>query len=450
MIRTRDVLWKVRDPVAGDASAAAYTSLPTTAVWGELTIGDTYSNFTGLHAFNDTPVAGKTTGLWVFSREDAQFFDIAPEFENYPSTFHWSRGLGWRGWLITNADPQALWRYDGLNFQEIGFLLEAPQFDDMSARVQAIANNSQRLFTLSHSVIAALVENDQSWLCSTQEVRIGQSMHWIIHTEHLLKLAHTAHAMFFFGNTLYVGGNISRVNETVSMACGYRLTQPTLGTPSHVSAGDLRFTGTFVTPWWDGGYPDSNKALRTLLLRVQGMDATHTVKVEIQIDEDAAASWTNLQTFNSDGVKTISIETQANTKKAAKRCRLRFTLAAGSSATAPRAYPTTSPLVKLPFILHTSLLPTRQHSLELKVLVADNLPTLAGMELQTAAQLNTIMKGYITNATFPITITEDLDGDGAINTYRVVLNDDPQVETFESPERGRVTVYNLTAVEVPV
>ena len=81
-----------------------------------------------------------------------------------------------------------------------------------------------------------------------------------------------------------------------------------------------------------------------------------------------------------------------------------MSLNAGSSATAPRTYPTTSPKIKLPFILHTSVLPTRHNELEFKVLVADGLPILAGIEHQTAAQLLTILNGDIDNATFPITI----------------------------------------------
>ena len=446
-IRVREVAWKVRNPVAGDNSSAAYAADPTVS-WAELAVGDTYTNFTGLHAFNDTPVAGKENGLWVFSRNDTQFFDIAPEYETYRSTFHWSRAVAWRSWLYTNADPQALWRYDGVNMQEIGFLLSAPQFDDITARVLALGHNSMRLFALVDTTAANNSVDEKTWLCSIQEIRIGPTMHWVIHTEHQLTLGDVNQALCFDSNTLYAGGTIRRAVETKSMAAVYRLVQPTLGTPSHGRSQDLRFSGTLITPYWDGGYPDANKALRQLIQRLSDMSATETVKTEIQINEDTA--WTNLQTFNASGIKTISIETQADTKKAAFRCRFRLTLAAGSSTTAPRTYPTTSPKVKLPFILHTSLMPTRNNEIELKVLVADNLPTLSGVETQTAAQLLDIINGYIDNATFPVTLEEDLDGNGTIKSYRIVINAVTQTEQFESPERGRVFVYTIQAVEVPV
>ena len=447
MLRIRDIVWKVRNPSSGDNSSAAYGADPTVS-FAELAVGDTYSNFTGLHAVIDTPIVGKENGLWVYSRADTQFFDIAPEYENYYSTFHWSRALAWRGWLYTNADPQALWRYDGVNLQEVGFLLDAPQFDDMTARVLAVGQNSQRMFVLADSTATDNSVSEQTWLCSVQEVRIGPSLHWIIHTEHALTMGDVTQALYFDTNTLYAGGTILRAGQTKSMACAYRLIQPTVGTPAHGRSQDLRFTGTIITPWWDGGYPDSNKALRQLILRLDGLTATETVKVDIQIDEDT--TWTTLQTFTSNGIKTLSIETQADTKKSAKRCRFRFTLSAGTATTTPRTYPTTSPKIKLPFILHTSLMPTRQSELEFKVLIGDDLPTLGGRELETAAQLLSVMNGYINDATFPITITEDIDGDGTITTYRAVINEVNQTEDFESPERGRMFVYTIKAIEVPV
>ena len=469
-VKVRNGLWKARSAnTTLDPQRLAYTTdgrnlADGGIVWTELTqdLGSLNTGiFTGLFAFNDLPVAGTYNGLWILDRAGLNtiaattgVFDVAPEYSLSYDSFNFSRATGFNGWLYVRVAPQGLKRYDGVNFQDISNLLAAPQFDDMTSRVLAINHDTRHLYALLDTIQSDNTATEVTWFASMEELRIGDATTWIVHTLHSLSLGGVTAALHLYNDTttpstIFAGGSVRRATLSANHAMAYRMAIPTLGTPAHSRSFNLRFTGNGVTPWWDGGYPDERKALRRLAIRLVDTSVTSTVKVEMQIDEDT--SWTTLQTIsNSDGLTNISIETQAATKKSARRVRFRVTLNAGTSTTQPRTLPTTSPKVKLPMVLHTTPMWSRDDELEFSIEVADNLPILSGMETTAPQDLLSILNGYIDNQTFPLTLTEDLDGDGTVTTYRIVVTDVEQTMTFRSAERGRVWLYRIRAFEVPI
>jgi hypothetical protein len=453
-VKVRDVIWKARnsDTVASVVGSGAGGAINGGAGWTEIVISDTNQNFTNLIPFSDVPIPCKADGFFVFDRSEsvASFFDVSTEFLQHASDNNFKVALAWRGWLYMSVLEHAIMRYDGVNFQEVGFLVEYPQFDDFSGKVLAFASDARHLYVMVDTLDADYATTETTFLLSLQEVRIGDSVTWIAHTEHELALGGTTMAMIPFSNNLFVGAARKPTLGTTEGAHCYRIGLPTRGVPSHSRSFDLRHTATFVTPWWDGGYPDLLKAIRTLQIRMpDAVPGDQSVNIKGMIDSDT--DWTNITTVTSAGFQTLSIETLAATLKSARRIRFQFTLNAGSAVDTPRAFPTAGPIIRLPIVLHTTPMPQQDDEITMQILVAENLPILTGaLETVSPASLLTKLNAYKDSATFPLTLKEDLDRDGTVISRRVVITQVAERRQFDHSVYGHAWVYQLTCVEVPV
>ena len=343
---------------------------------------------------------GKEDGFYVYEVLDGnRFTNRFAEAELFSSSSNFSRGTMYHGYFFTIAGETGLLRFDGQYWQNMGFLLQSPGFEQFGGRALALGTDGQYLYAIVGDLIASSVVTKTMWLMAIHEVEQGV---WATHpmanwvgrealdiTVHKSSGADNRH---LYIPTMMVGDNHD-------FAAVFRMTLPSnTNTPRLSTDQENTLSGTFVTSWWDGNRPQVEKSFNKFTLLSEDLSGNLHVTVAYEADDDGA--FTNINSsdsiFNTSPSETIS----ANAGITFRRIRFRFTLTTNAL--------TTSPVIK-GFVAHFSWRPSRLKQWTLVAEVERNMRNLQGVRnpLPPAKMLSQL--STLKDEVSPITM-EDIDG----------------------------------------
>ena len=197
-------------------------------------------------------------------------------------------------------------------------------------------------------------------------------------------------------------------------------------------------TGLGVRPWWDAGLPDRDKWFTRTKEWVEGVDATHTVKLEYQLDLDSAP-WVTVATWNSgsDGQRVGTLNVSG------KRIRFRDTLTASNNLD--------SPIVRN-FVAYARPHTQRLALIQFTVKAASGLRMLSGRQDPLSVAT---LKGRLEAArdsTTGFTLSRRISPQADIESWvvSVLPGGFQEVEVYDHDKKGKVLAYSITALEAKV
>lgn len=447
-VACRNRLWGVKN--ANTISSSIDVTTPT---WTDYTdLGTNARKIFNVFAVNDVLVVGKEDGMWVYNRADF-FEDATPEFGYTAHPDNFRRGITWAGWLYLRTRRGVL-RYNGSEIQDVGADFTGPQISDFSGRCKVFAIDDTQGYVLMDTPNTDVSLTKDSWLLSFEDT--GQNLR--LHTLHQhtdgadLQAAATFYSLvsetatsgagtsLFVSGRIYMGTSPAGLGSVICYGTHVHTHQLTARqvAPTRDLAPNLSATGSLITPYWDGGFPDSIKTGIKLTFRTDGtLGASQTVTVSYEIDEDS--SYTTLgSAVTTVGLQSLYFSTAALAKRKFKRIRFKFALATNSA--------TAGPIVIMPVVLHTVFRPTRLKHYEFFVIVADNLPLVGGgTDDALGADLLTALDGYLDD-TWPSTLKEDEDNDGTATSHTIFVDDVARYKLIAlNDDREPVWVYRVVA-----
>ncbi len=395
--------------------------------WGSaLDIGLNDAGITNVHPMGNSIAVGKQDGLYLHLTLDGnRLANIYPGASQLVDANNFSRGITYHGWFYTVSTELGIVRTDGIHWQTLNDIIQAPGFSDFGSRVRGFGTDGRLLFLLVEDLAAASISKT-CWLLAVEERKEG----WRTHTLGQVQLT-DATDMFVFKPT---GGSYRSLfivgSTTTGYTAAYRLAFPVRTTTprllSGVSDAEFNLTSTgsggvyenyFVTSYWDGNRPSVQKVAHSLDLISEGLAAGSTVEVFYMKDNET--SWTAINSSDSIFETSPYQSITFNSNISFRRIRLRFSFTGTTSAI---------PVIK-GFVVHFHWRPPRLQVWGLTGAVEDDLRGLQGAGPSLPAKQMLTQLATLRDETNDITF---VDIDQVSHTGHIVDMKETQV-------KGRIT-----------
>lgn len=425
------------------------TTNPTdTANWGaEIQVGQDSSNITSLFAADDTALVGKEDGLYPYDRDMNQFVDIEPEAGLFPDVDNFKSVLSRGKEIFVSGSRRIFWRIPfrtNERWNDLSGLIATSSFLGFGGRMTAITQDSGNIWIASPDDLgidspgfpytfpfnfdgldgAVLVR-----LISLKTSLDDQSGELVPHTisgfsaTNVTRLGtfqdspNNRSSLFAFGYTLNTELAVVTGREDFEPAV-FRTALPLSNeNPALVTSRRIRRAGKFFDSWWDGGFPDAEKAMVKLSINSRNLSSDKTVTVYYKTDnasDNDSQGWT---LFGSTGVVNTSpvqtITPSLTSPITFRKIRFRYDFATDSSSEAP---PRVESIV--PHAILTSALDYLEWEIE-----GSFVDSRAGQrgfrQVESSQVLATTLSDINTLRQKPFVLFEDVDG----TQYRVHIRE---------------------------
>jgi len=312
---TQDVLWKFKTPnevkftTDGRVGGVQWSSVNY--------VGDTSTNITNMMLLNDRLLVGKTNNLYYLDSDGGihAIYDdlrnqVAPTIiQNFKYTTKWLGGLYFS--LMTRLGEMT-------SAYEINTLGPWREYEDFQA-VFATASSREcsGLAICNDSLL--IMYNEGSNYTLYRGITIGGQWFW-----------HPITSLSTNASTCMATGIAVTTSERIYLGYGnYVKLISVRPRPYRIYGGYTHSaSGYVITGFWDGGYPQADKMIQSVVTRAINLSATETISVDYL--KDTETSWTSMiSAITTSG----TVETYLTTPITFKKISFKITIASDTTDT---------------------------------------------------------------------------------------------------------------------
>ena len=429
-----------------------------TANWGaEIQVGQDDHATTSLFASDDTALVGKEDGLYPYDRAFNQFVDIEPEAGLFSDADNFSAVLSRGKEVFASGTRRIFWRIPfrtGERWRDISNLISSSTYLGFGGRVTALAQDSGNIWIASPDDLGTVSGGfpytfpftfDPSGKAinvrvMTLRARANNEAGDLIpdtvtslHATEITRLGvfqdatNTRSSLFAFGTTEDSSLTVSPEREPRVVRINLPLDNDN---PALVQTRRIRGKGIYYDPWWDGGFPDAQKAMVKLTLTSRNLSSTKKITVYYKTDDatdNDSQGWTLFGTtgvVNTSPIQTIT--PSLTTPITFRRIRFRYDFETDSESAAP---PRVESIV--PHAVLTGALDYLEWQIDTELVDQRSGPQ--GTRSRASSEvLKTTLSNIDTLRQEPFALFEDVDG----TQYRVNIRDRTLVPRTTKQQRG--------------
>lgn len=444
-----------------------------TANWGaEIQVGQDDIAITSLFAADDTALVGKEDGIYPYDRTFNQFVDIEPEAGLFPDADNFKVAISRGKEVFSGGTRRIFWRIPfrtGDRWRDISRLISSGTYLGFGGRVTALAQDAGNIWVASPDDLGSTgggfpytfpFSFDSSGKALNVRVMTlrsrpdSDSGDLIPHTVTSISgtdisrmgvfqdATNDRSSLFIFGTTENPGLSVSPEDEPRVVRLNLPLDNDN---PALVQTRRLRRNGNYFDPWWDGGFPDAQKAMVKLTFTTRNLASGKTITAYYKTDDatdNDAQGWT---LFGATGVVNTSpvqtITPSLTTPITFRRIRFRYAFDSDSDSDPP---PRVESVV--PHAVLTGALDYLEWEIETSLVDQRSAPR--GMRARASSEvLSTTLADVDTLRQQPFALFEDVDG----TQYRVNIRDRslvPSTTKLRDGDPARSWLLSLELTEV--